>query len=191
MKYVLSTEYKRILALICKIQKPTLVLHIPDPVTGDKKETNIFYKLRINGEQISLQGYAMQTIQPENGNLALIVPEVAFYTNGDFWVGAPSKVFKDFAPNVDKRNGDLSWAAAFDREVNYAEFYVDLNNPIIELIVPIVIIEKFSAEVTADNLANKFATKGLTSTTDDVNIDKPINGAMPFFAKQDGVPSVN
>jgi hypothetical protein len=132
MIHISSSEYRKYILAICKLQEPVTSVYLYEDKV-EKTEKQIFYLAKINGEKINLTGYFLYAPAEGNRSISKIVPEIEFIQHGDFWIGATSAIFKDYTTSTDKKLGKLSWTAAYERELVYPELYVDLNEPIIEM----------------------------------------------------------
>jgi hypothetical protein len=162
--YVTSVEFKNLLKSICAFQTLTTRVYIPD-ANGLKKECSVFYKMRIEGSLVTLEGFVVNTTDLDNGSYE-IVAEEEFMTARNFWVGDPKQVYTDYLPTSDKRAGSLVWVAAYDRETLYAKFFVNLNDPIVNIKFSIKQLEKLNADaITISRTTASSNQAGVLNTT--------------------------
>ncbi len=146
MNFTPSSAYRGYLAMITKVLELPTTLFLPDEKSGEKRETQICYRMRIQGKSISLEGFALRQQNNDNMTLTEVHAEEAFTSNRHFWIGSPQHLYKDYDLIKDKKSGKLSWAAAYDRDIFNEVFFVDLNDSIVTLSFSVAFLERINAE---------------------------------------------
>lgn len=174
-QFVPSSEYKKLITGICKMQELFTTIHASDSVCSERKERHLFYVMRVDGDSLSLYGYITHpSDMPPHEKLTSIHPERDFYLNQNFWVGAPQHVFKDFDPVKDKKIGRLAWAATYDREPVAETFAVALAEPVVMLTFNRAFVERWVEEAPVKIV-------DFSTTIDDTPKDAPPFNTVPYF----------
>lgn len=177
--FIPSSEYRRILTALCKIQDLFTTVHATDTVDTDRKERQIFYSMSAQGDQITLSGYIVHPSTTVSEYLTEVHPEREFCVNDRFWVGAPQHIFKDFDPLKDKKLGRLAWAATYDRETMYETFKVALSSPIVTMVFSKLFLDRWIETAPAKVID----TSVLNHTLDDLPKDA-VPAGIPTFGNK-------
>lgn len=128
MQYIPSSEFRQVLRTVNKMQDLPTNIHLSDG-NGGKREYPVYYRMHYSATgNLVLEGFAVST-EPAP-DLTMINAEEDYVINRCFWAASPSNVYKDYNSTNDKKNGNLVWAATYERELAFQHFYVDLDDPL-------------------------------------------------------------
>lgn len=157
--FISTRHFRKYVSLFSKL------LNLPDSVKlihdGKLREFTVFHRFELlnfiskdgglvtGRASLSVMSYpiftaAEITTEPAVSDAAFtrIVPEFAFNAESIFWAGAPQRVFKDHQVVSDKRFGAFAWCYAYERELNFDEFYVNYDLVLNQMTVFLDVLEK-------------------------------------------------
>lgn len=179
--YIPSIEMRRLLSLILRFQETLTTRITVFNAEGQRREFTLYYRMRkLENGIVQLHGFVINPpIANTNAASATVVPEEEFY-KGDFWLGAPKDVFKDYAPGNGK-NQRLAWAATYEQEAQHPSFTINSNEPVVTLTWSIAMLESMVPPESA-------------GTVDDAAGGKVVTGASKAAASGPGatlLPALN